>query len=161
MTVTDRPGRGHHGGGRGKGKGRGKGRGKGKGHGGKRKPRTGADARHLVRRFSYGLTPGLLKDVDKAGGADAWFARQVTPATVGDAKADAIAGWWPSLARTPLDLWQRNNAGTEYGWEVMADDQRWLLLRRVHTDRQGLEVRTEFWENHLNVPVSGDGVLNQ
>src|SRR6476469_10409812 len=29
--------------------------------------------RHLVTRFSYGLTPELAKDVRKAGGGLAWF----------------------------------------------------------------------------------------
>ena len=44
------------------------------------------------------------------------------------------------------------------GWEVMEDYQRWLLVRRVRTNRQVHELMTEFWMNHLNVPVDADGV---
>ena len=34
--------------------------------------------RHLVTRFSYGVTPALAADVTKAGGAQEWFERQLT-----------------------------------------------------------------------------------
>ena len=42
------------------------------------------------------------------------------------------------------------------GWEVMANYQRRALQRRMRTNRPVLEMMTEFWENHLNVPVNGD-----
>ena len=42
------------------------------------------------------------------------------------------------------------------GWEVMANYQRRALQRRIRTNRPVLEMMTEFWENHLNVPVNGD-----
>ena len=35
--------------------------------------------RHLVSRFSYGITPKLAKDVRRAGGAQRWFERQLNP----------------------------------------------------------------------------------
>ena len=40
----------------------------------------------------------------------------------------------------------------------MANYSRWCLLRRIYSQRQVLEVMTEFWENHLHVPVYDDGV---
>ena len=41
----------------------------------------------------------------------------------------------------------------------MANYARWCLVRRIYSERQVLEVMTEFWENHLHVPVDDDGVF--
>lgn len=110
-----------------------------------------ADQRHLVSRFSYGVTPALAAEVRAAGGASAWFDRQlaVEPADVAD--------WWPDLHRSPASLWQRQANGTRGGWEVMEDYVRRLIARRILSSQQVLEVMTEFWENHLHVPAVGDG----
>ena len=64
--------------------------------------------------------------------------------------------WWPELSYSPAKLWQRQITEVQGGWEVMANYQRWALLRRIRTNRPVLEMMTEFWENHLNVPVNGD-----
>ena len=40
--------------------------------------------RHLVSRFSYGITPKLAKDVRRAGGAQQWFERQLNPKAIND-----------------------------------------------------------------------------
>ena len=115
-----------------------------------------AAARHLVGRFSYGLTPELAADVRNAGGARTWFEQQLQPGRITDPKADELRGWWPSLSRDCTELWHRQRDDIEGGWEVMADYQRWVLLRRMRSRRQVLEMVTELWENHFNVPVSGD-----
>jgi hypothetical protein len=125
-------------------------------HQGKDKLLSAAD-RHLVGRFSYGITPRLAKDVRRAGGAQAWFERQLAPRRIKDRKADQIEHWWPSLHRGPGELWSRQIQGIEGGWEVMDDYARWVLMRRMTSKRQLLEVMTEFWENHLHVAAVGDG----
>ena len=112
--------------------------------------------RHLVSRFSYGITPKLAKDVRRAGGAQRWFERQLNPKAIKDKPTDKIARWWPSLHRSPADLWQRQSDGIEGGWEVMDDYARWVLMRRMTSKRQLLEVMTEFFENHLHVAAVGD-----
>ncbi len=119
-------------------------------------PVLGASARHLVGRFSYGVTPSLAAQVRGAGGAPAWFERQLDPASIPDRSADARLSWWPSLSRAPLDLWTRTVTDVEGGWQVMHDYGRWVLLRRISSQRQVLEVMTELWENHFNVTVVGD-----
>ncbi len=115
--------------------------------------------RHLVGRFSYGITPTLARQVKKAGGGRAWFDQQLAPASIADAYADGLKSWWPGLANSPQVLWANTQSGVEPGWQVMADYQRWVLARRIHSQRQLLEVMTEFWENHLHVPVNGDGAF--
>ncbi|HEX5089942.1 MAG TPA: DUF1800 domain-containing protein [Nocardioides sp.] len=112
--------------------------------------------RHLVSRFSYGITPTLAKEVRKAGGAQRWFERQLNPKAIKDKKADKLAHWWPSFHLSPAVLWQRQRDGIEGGWEVMDDYARYVLMRRMTSRRQLLEVMTEFWENHLHVAASGD-----
>ena len=112
--------------------------------------------RHLVARFSYGVTPDLAREVRRAGGARAWFERQLRPRTVKDGKAGRLQSWWPSLRRSPRELWQRQINDIEGGWEVMDDYARWSMMRRMTSRRQVLEVMAEFWENHLHVPALGD-----
>ena len=112
--------------------------------------------RHLVSRFSYGVTPDLARDVRKAGGAQAWFEKQLRANSIKDRRTGQLQAWWPSLKRSPADLWQRQNTGVEGGWEVMNDYVRWCLMRRMTSKRQLFEVVAEFWENHLHVPALGD-----
>jgi hypothetical protein len=122
-------------------------------------PLLGRRARHLVSRFSYGVTPALAAEVLAAGGADSWFEDQLRPHRISDPGTDALLAWYPSLSRGPQDLWQRQIQEIEGGWEVMADYARWVMLRRMHARRQVLETMTEFWENHFNVPVWGDATF--
>jgi uncharacterized protein (DUF1800 family) len=112
--------------------------------------------RHLVGRFSYGVTPALAREVRAAGGARKWFVKQLEPSSVADTAGDQLGTWWPSLDLGPTQLWKRNVQEVEGGWEVMADYQRWVLLRRIRSKRQVLEMMTELWEHHFNVPVNGD-----
>lgn len=113
--------------------------------------------RHLVQRFSYGLTPQLAAAVRAAGGAGAWFERQLTaPGSFKDTSANATRRWYGDLERTPSDLWKRQVAEVRGGWEVMADYGSWLLNRRILTNRPVHEKLTEFWESMLHVPVTGD-----
>lgn len=113
--------------------------------------------RHLVSRFSYGVTPDLARDVRRAGDARAWFERQLKPSSIKDRKAGRLQAWWPSLKRGPKELWERQITGVEGGWEVMNNYARWSMMRRMVSKRQVYEVMAEFWENHLHVPALGDG----
>ena len=119
-------------------------------------PLLSAANRHLVSRFSYGITPALTASVKRQGGAAKWFERQLSPETISDAGTDGLRAWWFALSCSPATLWERQIKETEGGWEAMAHYQRWVMGRRMTSQRQVLEVMTEFWENHLNVPVSGD-----
>lgn len=112
--------------------------------------------RHLASRFAYGWTPGLGTQIVNAGGPSAWFERQLGTAYSDAFTSDSMA-WWPSLAKSPSQLWADHTSGTRLLWEVMADYARWVLVRRIHGQRQVLESMAEFWEDHLHVPALGDG----
>ena len=47
--------------------------------------------RHLVSRFSYGVTPALAAQVRAAGGARAWWEQQLNPGAISDGFADQLA----------------------------------------------------------------------
>lgn len=114
-------------------------------------------ARHLVNRFSYGITPQLAAEVRAAGGHLAWFDKQL--ATAYDGSADGLCEWWPDLHRESLDLWNRTSGGVRGGWEVMWDYGNRVMMRRMVSPRQVLEVMTEFWENHFHVATNADNIF--
>lgn len=119
-------------------------------------PVLGAADRHVVSRFSYGTTPALVEEVRAAGGGVAWFERQLATA-YDDPEADArVADWWPDLHLDAATLWQRQVQEVRGTWEVMADYGRRLMMRRMTSPRQLLEVMTEFFEAHLHVTATGD-----
>jgi hypothetical protein len=121
-------------------------------------PLLSTQARHLVGRFSYGVTPALARQVRAHGGAQKWFEWQLNPGRVKDDAGEALHAWFPHLKWSPAKVAEENDSGRVGGWEVMADYQNSLLLRRMQSQRQVLETMAEFWENHFNVPVSADGV---
>lgn len=112
-------------------------------------------ARHLVNRFSFGITPELAADVRKAGGRLAWFDQQL--ATAYDGSADGW-DWWPDLHLDAATIFRRQSTLVRHTLEVAYDIGSRTLVRRVHSPRPVLEVMTKFWENHLHVPLTSDNV---
>ena len=122
----------------------------------RRQPVLKAVDRHLAGRFSYGLDGSVVSEIRRAGSARAWFEDQLTPGNIDESRATAVNGWWPSLDYGPQKLWDRSKSGVETGWKWAPHYQRWVLNRRIRTRRHVLELMTEFWENHLNVPTTGE-----
>jgi len=120
------------------------------------RPLLSGSARHLISRFSYGVTPGLAQQVVDRGGAQAWFEWQLQPSGIKDRAAAELNDWWPGLRYSGPQAGARHADGTEPGWVLMANYQRWVLLRRIKSRRQVQEVLTEFWEHHLHVPANGE-----
>ena len=85
--------------------------------------------RHLVSRFSYGVTQELAAQVRDAGGSRAWFGEQLASAY--DGSTDGLADWWPDLHLDPATLWNRQVDQTRGGYRVMYDYGRRLLVRRL------------------------------
>jgi uncharacterized protein (DUF1800 family) len=118
-----------------------------------------ATALHLANRFTYGMTPGLLDQMSSHPTVQAWLDAQLKPTTVADQAADALESWWPSLGWSAQTMWAQEQAATGAAWRAMAQYQSWCLMRRTYSRRQLLESVTEFFENHLHVPVHDDGVF--
>ena len=115
--------------------------------------------RHLVKRFSWGLTPGLAAQVRAAGGGRAWFARQLDPAKVADAPGGAVRAWFPSLRHTPKQIFDNQANDVQGSWEVAGDLSRWTVARRIVSNRQLHEVMVDFWSNLLNVSLFHDDAI--
>ncbi len=112
--------------------------------------------RHLLSRFSYGVTPELVAEANDAGGGQAWFERQLAPGAIADGRAAAMRGWFPYLAYSPKRLYDVNNSGEYPAWQSTMDLGRWTILRRAYSKHQLLETMVEFWSNLLHVPMYED-----
>lgn len=115
-------------------------------------PLPSADKRHLLSRFSYGVTPALLRGAAGADGANSWFERQLQPGTIPDAEADKLADWYPNVWRDPGVAAAIDKNGGVQGFDVSADFARWTLMRKMVSNRQLHEVMTDFWSNLLHIP---------
>lgn len=113
---------------------------------------------HLINRFTGGWTPGLVAEVQAAGGIDRWFAQQLAPEAIPDTFYTSSSTWWFSLTATPQQIWARDRDGTEGSWVANSNYERWSMLRRMYSGRQVLEVMANFWEHHLHAPGDADGV---
>ena len=111
--------------------------------------------RHLLSRFSYGVTPALVRQAVAGGGELAWFERQLTPGKVPDAAANAMRAWYPQLDYEAGDRYDAQDTERS-SWEQMMDLGRWTALRRTFSKRQLHEVMVEFWSNLLHVPLTDD-----
>ena len=118
-----------------------------------------AASRHFAQRFSGGITPALTTAITNAGGGRAWFMDQLFPAKVADPGGLRVDGWFPSLARTPRELFERQLDETQGAWEVMYDLSRWTMTRRMFSSRQLNEVMVDFWSNLLHVPLMDDDAM--
>lgn len=115
----------------------------------------GAQQRHLLNRFTYGITDETVAQVRAAGGGTAWFDQQIR-----DARRAPYRGedWWPDLHRDAASIWQRQVAQVRGSWEVGYDHAERTMLRRLRSPQQVLEVMDEFWQNHFHVPLGADNV---
>jgi uncharacterized protein (DUF1800 family) len=109
--------------------------------------------RHLLSRFSFGITPSLVAASADAGGARRWFDDQLEPGEIADGPAVAIADWWPTLADSFRDKHADDVADRIPGFDQDLDFVRWTLMHRITTRRQVLAVMTDFWSNMLFIPA--------
>ena len=111
--------------------------------------------RHLLSRFSYGVTPQLVAQARADGGAGAWFELQLTPGRVPDLDSQAMRAWYPQLDYEAGDRYDVQDTERS-SWEQMMDLGRWTALQRISSKRQLHEVMADFWSNLLHVPLTDD-----
>lgn len=111
--------------------------------------------RHLLTRFTYGITDDTVAQFERAGGRYEWFEAQVAAATGTPYRGP---DWWPDLDRSPASIWQRQVDRVRGSWEVAADHGSRTIVRRIVSPQQLLEVMDEFWQNHFHVPLGADNV---
>jgi hypothetical protein len=101
----------------------------------------------LVRRVTYGATPGLLDDVDRIGPRK-WLADQLDPAGLRDPGGDAVRELFPTLGWSVRQVHERLAPGDG---RVMAELGAAHVGRAVWSSRQLFEVLVDLWSNQLNV----------
>ena len=111
--------------------------------------------RHLVTRFSFGVDEQLTAAVRAAGGAERWFATQLTPTSVADPSA-TVHTWWPRLGHTPARAWAEVKSGRSGAWQYGFDLAQYSMVQKILTRRQLQEVLHDVWSNLLYVPVGHD-----
>ena len=112
--------------------------------------------RHVLNRFSYGVSPALVEQAQEAGGAAAWFEQQLNHTAIVDDRAAAMKDWYPYIWHSPGELYDIHESGEYYGWEMTTDLARWTIMRRTYSKRQLHEVMSDFWSNLLHVPAWTD-----
>ncbi len=116
-------------------------------------------ALHLVRRATYGPTPGLVAEV-AARGTTAWLERQLRPASIPDPTGTTLRALYPEAGWTIPQVYRAIAAGRieRYSWDVMVPLGQFSLAMATWSSRQLFELMVEFWSNHLNVANTSDGV---
>ena len=109
---------------------------------------------HVLRRCTYGPTPDSLAEI-RTIGVDAWFARQLAPASIDDSACDRIVARFPRLRMDSATL--RAGALEQYSWDVMYELGQATIARAAWSRRQVFEIMVDFWSNHLNVTNPFEG----
>jgi hypothetical protein len=111
-----------------------------------------ATDRHVLSRFSYGVSQSLITESAAQGGANAWFENQLQPGSIPDTYADGLVNWFPQLKLSPKQMYDESESGSGMTYfDQQGNFQRWSLLRRIYSKRQLHETMVEFWSNMLHV----------
>lgn len=102
---------------------------------------------HLVRRATFGLTPGLIDEVATMG-AQRWLDDQLRPDGIADPMISFVATRYPLLGATAAEL---DAAGAGDQQRVIHQLVEATLARQIWSRRQLAEVMIDFWSNHFNV----------
>jgi uncharacterized protein (DUF1800 family) len=107
---------------------------------------------HLLRRATFGPSPSSIAEIRRLG-ATAWLDRQLNPSAITDTAADGVLARLPLARLSITEIRSRVTAGTlkQYSWDPMWQLGFAAIARALWSERQLLEVMTDFWSNHLNV----------
>ncbi len=114
-----------------------------------------------LTRLGFGPRSGDIGAFNSLGANDAqrlqvWVDQQLDPMTINDSVCDAkiLAAGYTTLNKSLAQLWQ-DHVASNPPWQVRLQPyyevERATLLRAVWSNRQLLEVLTDFWHNHFNV----------
>ncbi len=132
-----------------------------------------ATATHLLDRMAFGPRPGDIAHV-QAVGIGGWLEEQLNPARISDSADLAALAPYREALRDPTDLFEALTPGrpaqldSVQRRQMQMDDRQLAqdvmmtaLARHIASDRQLLEVMTDFWTNHFNVymPKEADRFL--
>jgi hypothetical protein len=109
---------------------------------------------HLLRRTTFGPTPGDVAEVKQIG-IDAWIDKQLNPGAIPDPGGEQVNRMYPYLA---LDIRQlRASVPDDKRDDPSEQLGRATIGRQIWSSRQLEELMVDFWANHLNIQNPFDG----
>ncbi|WP_232676423.1 DUF1800 domain-containing protein [Nocardioides sp. R-C-SC26] len=111
--------------------------------------------RHLLDRFSFGVTDELAADA-RARGADRWFESQLARSGTESLTAQLIPLWFPLLRNLPQVNWATSITGVRSAGTQGRELVGYNFARRIHSRHQVYESMVDFWSNLLYVPIAED-----
>ncbi len=131
-------------------------------------PADSANAMRLLSRLAFGPRPGDIAHVE-AVGIGGWLEEQLNPARVSDSAERAALAPHEIALKNPTDLYEAyvparsasldsaerrrmQQAAGQLSQHVMMS----ALARHLASERQLLEVMTDFWTNHFNIFMAKD-----
>jgi uncharacterized protein (DUF1800 family) len=113
-----------------------------------------AQAAHVARRATFGATPELVASIAALTPAR-WLQVQLAPDSFADREADAVLARIPGLTWSIAETRGRVEDG-ETSPAVLTDAVgQAAVIRMAWSRRQLLEVMTDLWSDHFNVPADG------
>lgn len=117
-------------------------------------------AKHLGRRATWGLTPGVVTAIRAAGPA-AWVAAQLKPASIKDPTVDRMLTRLETIGKTPAQLLALNESREDDDyWYAHTELEQAALIRATWSNRQLFEVVVDFFHSRLHVPSRMDKSRN-
>ncbi|MBC3762888.1 DUF1800 domain-containing protein [Quadrisphaera oryzae] len=109
-------------------------------------PLDASGVRHLVRRLTWGETPGLVEEVRRD--PQGWLDAQLDPARLDDSACDGYTSRFTKVRRSIAEVRAQDQNGS---WDTMTELGFLTTARYAWSRRQLFEVVCDFWSNHLNV----------
>lgn len=118
-------------------------------------PRLPSADRHLVERFSYGVTPALAAQVRAAGSGRRWLEQQLSGQVAEDTSMTLVPVWFAALGNPPPLAQRLNQSGGRPAFQVDTEVIARTVTRRILSNHQVRERLADAMSNLLYVPALG------
>jgi Protein of unknown function (DUF1800) len=105
-----------------------------------------SQAFHALNRLAYGPRPGQLAAVEQQG-VQAWIEAQLNPESIDDSAMEALLGEFITLDLSYEEMLAVGMRPPQAAAELV----KATILRQAFSERQLLEVMTNFWSEHFSV----------
>lgn len=126
----------------------------------------------VLSKMGYGSTPELVTHIQSLSGATendkilSYIDEQLNPDAIDDSAALVLLNNdYQTLNKTKLQLYQehyRRPDGAEIPWDfhILPGRETFYasFMLAIQSKRQLFEIMTDFWHNHFNVYMDGDGI---
>ena len=101
---------------------------------------------HILNRLAFGARPGQAAAV-RAMGIDKYIEQQLAPELIDDSASEARLGDLITLDMMPAEMLAIGKQPREIAAELVAA----TIMRAIYSERQLLEMMTNFWSEHFSI----------